>query len=74
MLCISLVLQLEDKGPYVYTRESKKIDVYFHSDGRVSYKEYVKHTFNKERTAELCKDCKEHDKVTPKHHKNSKCT
>ena len=56
--------QFEERGPYVYTEEARKIDDKFDTTNhQVSFKTFTKQTFDAKRTAELCQNCKENDTV-----------
>ena len=57
-----LIYQLEEKGPYIYTTESVKVDVKFEND-RVTSKTFDKAKFNKTLTAKECPKCNENDQV-----------
>ncbi len=57
---LSYVMQLRERGPYVYKQATQKIDVRFNNNKRTS-KEWKKTAkFSEE---ESCKDCKENDQV-----------
>ena len=59
--CLSF--QLEERGPYVYTTTSRKIEVKFDASGKVTYKTFQQQKFNEEMTSKLCPKCHENDKV-----------
>lgn len=55
--------KLEEKGPYIYTTESVKVDVKFENN-RVTSKTFDKAKFNETLTAKECPKCNENDQLT----------
>ncbi|KAL9950866.1 hypothetical protein ACROYT_G043436 [Oculina patagonica] len=55
--------QLEERGPYVYTTMSRKIEVKFDASGKVTFKTFKQQKFNEEMTSKLCPECQEDDKL-----------
>lgn len=55
--------KLEEKGPYIYTTESVKVDVKFEND-QVTSKTFDKAKFNETLTAKECPKCSENDQLT----------
>ncbi|CAH3030946.1 unnamed protein product [Porites evermanni] len=55
--------KLEEKGPYIYTTKSEKVDVKFEND-RVTSKTFDKAKFNKTLTDKECPKCNENDQLT----------
>ncbi|KAK3730153.1 hypothetical protein QZH41_016926, partial [Actinostola sp. cb2023] len=53
----------EERGPYIYTTTTKKINVIF-QPGLLSYKQYTKQEFDATLTKEKCPECSENDKMT----------
>lgn len=53
-----------EKGPYVYSIESKKVGVKFDT-GKVTSKSFEQAKFNKTLTEKECPECREDDKVCP---------
>ncbi|KAL9953295.1 hypothetical protein ACROYT_G040691 [Oculina patagonica] len=55
--------KLVERGPYVYSIESKKVDVKFET-GKVTSKSFEQAKFNKTLTEKECPTCREDDKLT----------
>lgn len=60
VFCVSF--KLRQRGPYVYSVTSKRIDVKF-ENGKVTSKKFEQAKFNKTLTNEECPTCSENDEV-----------
>lgn len=56
------LFQFDERGPYIYTTKTKKIEIKF-GTGTVSFKQYKTQSFDAKATALKCPKCSENDQV-----------